>query len=188
MKNCTKCGGERMADEKHSWCRKCLADTERQRRQAKGDDIRKRDRERRDQNPLKYIWRDMIRRCSDSRRSDYVHYGARGISVSALWLGDDGFRRFVEHIGPRPSPRHSVDRINTSGNYEPGNVRWATQKEQVRNSRHIRLITVNGVTMCLTDWAAKLGAPARLVSQRIDMLGWSEREAVTTPAGVRRTA
>lgn len=82
-------------------------------------------------------WLAMQYRCySDNPNVDYLkHYGGRGIEVSDEWRGDGGFERFLSHIGPRPSDEHSVDRIDNNGNYEPGNVRWATKSQQVRNRR-----------------------------------------------------
>ena len=79
-------------------------------------------------------WANMIQRCHNPSRPKFRYYGGRGISVCAEWR--DSFAAFLAYIGPRPSPRHSVDRFpDNDGNYEPGNVRWATQKEQVANSR-----------------------------------------------------
>ncbi len=81
------------------------------------------------------IWRGILFRCFHKTSSSFLRYGARGITVSPEWLGENGFVNFRDHIGPRPSESHSVDRINNDGNYEPGNVRWATPKEQANNRR-----------------------------------------------------
>ena len=79
-------------------------------------------------------WVSMKARCSNyPNRQDYKDYYARGIRVCELW--QKSFEAFLSHIGPKPSPRHSVDRINNDGNYEPGNVRWATSSQQVANQR-----------------------------------------------------
>jgi hypothetical protein len=79
-------------------------------------------------------WRSMIKRCSAPPSwKDYHSYGGRGIRVCQEWL--DSFEAFAAHIGPRPSPRHSVDRIDNDRGYEPGNVRWATHSQQLRNTR-----------------------------------------------------
>ena len=79
------------------------------------------------------IWSGMIARCTNPSNTAFGYYGARGITVCDEWRSS--FESFLEHIGPRPSPKHSVDRINNDGNYEPGNVRWATAKEQANNKR-----------------------------------------------------
>jgi len=75
----------------------------------------------------------MKRRCYNPNDISYKYGGAQGVIVAPEWLND--FPAFLLHIGPRPSPKHSVDRVDPWGNYEPGNVRWATPTEQVRNQR-----------------------------------------------------
>lgn len=80
-------------------------------------------------------WSSMQQRCTNPARRDYPDYGGRGIRVCELWRD---FRNFLADVGPRPSPQHSLDRIDNDGNYEPGNVRWATAKEQRANRRAMR--------------------------------------------------
>jgi len=81
-------------------------------------------------------WQQMVRRCGNPAARGYKWYGARGISVYPPW--QDSPQLFIEYVeqnlGPRP-PKHSLDRINNDGNYEPGNIRWADQVTQIRNSR-----------------------------------------------------
>jgi hypothetical protein len=79
------------------------------------------------------IWNAMRQRCTNPKSQKWEHYGARGIRVCDEWL--KSFISFYEHIGPKPGPEYSLDRINNDGNYEPGNVRWATIKEQANNQR-----------------------------------------------------
>ncbi len=78
-------------------------------------------------------WRKMIVRCENKNCADYYLYGARGIKVCQEWR--ESFAEFLAHVGRKPSPKHSIDRINNNGNYEPGNVRWATARQQRRNQR-----------------------------------------------------
>ena len=77
-------------------------------------------------------WVAMRQRCSNPNIKHYSNYGGRGISICGRW---DSFAAFREDMGPRPSKKHSIDRINVDGNYEPGNCRWATPKEQRKNQR-----------------------------------------------------
>jgi hypothetical protein len=88
------------------------------------------------QNPisaLRLVWTSMHRRCEDPGVAGYKHYGGRGIGVCDRW---DDFRAFMSDMGPKPSPGHSIDRINVNGNYEPSNCRWATATEQAQNKRN----------------------------------------------------
>lgn len=83
-------------------------------------------------------WRAMIERCGNPQHKAFAYYGGRGIRVCEQWKGADGFAQFFACVGRKPSPQHSIDRINTDGNYEPGNVRWATASEQRINQRRMK--------------------------------------------------
>ena len=83
-------------------------------------------------------WTALKNRCLNPNNKDFKHYGERGIAVDEVFQGADGFLRFLAEVGPRPSPWHSIDRIDNERGYEPGNLRWSTQRQQVRNSRMVK--------------------------------------------------
>ena len=91
-------------------------------------------------NTVEYrAWCRMRARCNNPKQRDYRYYGARGIKVCERW---NDYRNFLADMGRRPSPKLSLDRIDNDGHYEPGNCRWTTQSEQVRNQRHRPYIKV----------------------------------------------
>lgn len=94
-------------------------------------------------------WAKMLERCRNPRAKHYELYGGRGITVCERWA--KSFEAFLSDIGQRPSHKHSLDRIDPNGNYEPENCRWATTTEQARNTRRTRLITVNGQATTIPD-------------------------------------
>lgn len=103
-------------------------------------------------------WTSMRSRCFNRNHHKWKNYGGRGITICDRWL--KSFESFASDMGQRPGPGYSLDRIDTNGNYEPGNCRWATAREQANNSRSNRVITWNGETLTLTEWARRLGRNA----------------------------
>lgn len=110
----------------------------------------------------------MRRRCYRVTYIGYQDYGGRGIRVCERW---DSFENFLADMGFRPSPQHSLDRIDVNGNYEPGNCRWATDFEQANNKRDNRRIEFRGETRTLKEWANTLGVSHTTLADRIDRHG-----------------
>lgn len=111
------------------------------------------------------IWCAMRERCHSPKHIEFKRYGARGIKVCERW---DSFANFLMDMGPRPSTEHSLDRHpNQNGNYEPGNVRWATNEQQARNKATNRLLTLDGQTHCVAEWAEKLSLSVNTIRMRL---------------------
>lgn len=112
---------------------------------------------------------------ADGEHGTYVE---KGIIVCDRW--NNSFENFLSDIGEAPTKKHTVDRINNKGNYEPGNCRWATRSEQNRNLDSNRIITFNGKTMCVAAWAELLGVHQNLLYNRLSA-GWSNEKTLSTP-------
>lgn len=124
-------------------------------------------------------WFSMINRCRRSETTGYERYGGRGIAVCDEWRGS--FLSFYEHVGPRPSRDYSLDRIDVNGDYSPGNVRWATRKQQQRNIRSNLVVMIHGIVKALSEWSETSGIPAYTIKNRLD-LGWEPMRAVFEPS------
>lgn len=109
-------------------------------------------------------WRQMKQRCLNKKGRFYRNYGGRGISICQQWM--NSFEAFYADMGPRPSKRHSLDRIDNDGNYEPKNCRWATKKQQSRNVRTNAKITHDGQTLTIVEWSEKTGIPYSRIRNR----------------------
>ncbi len=138
------------------------------------------------QAPEYGCWASMNDRCYNPNRPTYKYYGGKGITVCDRWRGGNGFMNFLADVGPRPSPKHSIDRYpDKSGNYEPSNVRWATPPEQNRNREGNHNLTFRGETLCLTDWATRLQMSVRGLKHRLN--NWNDLEkSLTTPVNKSR--
>lgn len=130
---------------------------------------------RRKQSRTYQTWLSMVRRCNDSRDRAFSEYGARGITVCQRWKSS--FENFLADMGERPAGT-SIDRYpNSNGNYEPGNCKWSTPSEQAVNRRSTRFLTINGETLCVTDWAKRSGQSSSQLFSRLRR-GWSPEEAI----------
>lgn len=115
-------------------------------------------------------------RCNNKNAKNYHNYGGRGIVIKF-----NNFNEFFNCIGPKPSKTHSLDRIDNNGNYEEGNIRWATSKEQARNVRHNLIATINGVTKTLIEWSEIYGIKYKSVYRRVNRYKWDTLKALTEP-------
>lgn len=119
----------------------------------------------------------MRTRCAKPSDKSYKNYGGRGIRVCDRWIRS--FQNFYSDMGSIPHGK-SLDRIDVNGNYSPENCRWATPKEQARNTTTNRIISHAGRSQCLQDWADETGISCDLIYARIK-LGWSVERTLTTP-------
>ena len=121
-------------------------------------------------------WVDIRQRCHNPNNYGYHKYGGRGIFVCERWRMS--FMNFLLDMGSCPAGK-SIERIDNNGPYEPGNCRWATPKEQACNTRRTRLITYNGITLCMKDWARHLGIAYSTFQERIAK--WPIEKALSLP-------
>ena len=126
-------------------------------------------------HPLYTVWCSMRQRCCDVNHKQYPDWGGRGIKI--LWTRYEDFYR---DMSPGYQPGLTIERINNDGNYEPGNCKWATYKEQNLNRRSNRKITFHGKTQPLSVWAWESGLKPMTLAWRINH-GWSTSRALTEP-------
>lgn len=115
------------------------------------------------------VWLSMKRRCTEPTDISWPYYGARGITVCERWKS---FPEFLADMGTPPAGL-TIERIDNNGNYEPGNCRWATRKEQARNTRRSIMVTFEGRTQSLPAWAEELGISYWKLHTRYKKLGWT---------------
>lgn len=133
------------------------------------------------QSPEYITWSQMKARCLNPKIAAFADYGGRGITVCDRWLGDDGFVNFLEDMGGKPSPKHSIDRIDNDKGYGPDNCRWVTRTEQANNKRNNIWLEHDGLRLTLPEWARRLGVSDSVIRSRIGRLGWPVSRAVTEP-------
>lgn len=123
-------------------------------------------------------WMAMKRRCENEKNSDYPYYGGRGIKVCERW---QSFDSFLTDMGERPAGM-TIDRIDTKGDYEPCNCRWATRKEQSRNKRNNVVLTFHGETKTLPEWADHLKISIKTLRSRLFESKWTVEKVLSIPA------
>lgn len=123
-------------------------------------------------------WSRMRNRCYNENHDKYECYGGRGIQVCDRWR--DSFENFLEDMGPKPTPKHTIERKNVNGNYEPSNCIWATQKIQTRNKRNTKWVVYDDRKMSLAEAIELSGSDNRLVRLRMKR-GWSLEKAINEP-------
>lgn len=127
-------------------------------------------------------WKSARERCTRKTHPAYARYGARGISVCKRW---ESFDNFLANMGPRPSPKHSLERRDNHKGYTPANCVWATQQEQNNNTRANRILTVGEFSQTMAQWARELGGSPSVVANRL-LAGWTVEAACTTPVRFKR--
>lgn len=125
----------------------------------------------------------MKERCYDPKNVRYEHYMKKGITVCDHWL--HSFENFFADMGNRPSPEHSLGRINNDKNYEPSNCAWQTREEQMNNMSNNRFETMNGETLTVAQWARKLGIPYRWLITKMDNKGMTLEKLIARYEQIR---
>ena len=121
------------------------------------------------------IWTKIRHRCRNLEHPRYADYGGRGIDMCDEWYIN--FAQFLSDMGPRPSPAHQIERLDNDSGYRKGNCEWATCRTQARNRRSTRLLTYEGRTQCLRDWATEFGMRRETLAYRLNQ-GWPMAEAL----------
>ncbi len=128
--------------------------------------------------PEYWVWKTMRRRCRNPGFASYSRYGAVGVTMCEAWFSS--FKTFYADMGPRPSDSHSIERMNGTKGYEPGNCVWATSEQQARNRKSNRWLTIGSETLCMADWCARYKIKPATVYLRVKK-GMSMLDAVTIP-------
>ena len=123
------------------------------------------------------VWCAMKERCAKPTDKSFINYGGRGIKVHPSWMD---FSNFINDMGMRPTPKHTLERVDNDGNYEPNNCKWATRGEQRRNCRRVTWVTIGNEKLCLSDWCKKAGITRHSVRMRVAR-GMTIEQAITEP-------
>lgn len=129
------------------------------------------------------IWSGIKSRCYCQTATGFQNYGGRGISMCQRWR--ESFPAFLEDVGRRPSPKHSLDRIDNNGDYEPGNCEWVSHKHQANNKRTNVRLRLGDQEKTQKQWEEHLGLGHGTLRHRLRS-GWTLSQALTTPPKARR--
>ena len=132
----------------------------------------------RKQHPLYRKWASIKERCTNPNYKFWNRYGGRGISMCEEWINDP--QAFYAFMGDKPFPDAEVDRIDNNGNYEPSNVRWATRKENCRNTSDRKEYLYDGVLRSIPEWAEEWSMTIASIRARIRR-GWTKEAILNTP-------
>ena len=128
--------------------------------------------------PEHKAWLEMKQRCHNPNNARFIYYGGRGITVCKEWM--DSFQSFFDHMGTRPTSKHSLDRIDVNGNYEPGNCRWASTTEQAANKRSTTKYVFNNKLMALSYIAEEVGIPQTTMHRLVRVKGMTVEQAIAS--------
>jgi len=128
------------------------------------------------------IWGNILQRCINPNNPHYADYGGRGITVCDDWLK---FENFYRDMGDRPSKDHTVDRIDNDGPYCKENCRWATQKQQMNNTRSNRFVEFGGESLTVAQWSVRTGIGSTTLLYRLNA-GWPVELVLTVPVNKRK--
>lgn len=123
-------------------------------------------------------WQQMRLRCTKPEHRAFPDYGGRGITVCDQWM--NSVEAFFADMGPKPSPKHELDRIDNNKGYSPENCRWVLRTVNCRNRRSNRQITYRGQTKTIAEWSDDLSIPRDTIAKRLSS-GWSAEKALSTP-------
>ncbi len=130
-------------------------------------------------------WQTMRLRCLNPKNAAFKNYGGRGIMVCDIWQND--VLAFLRDMGPKPTPKHELDRIENDGHYEPTNCRWVTRTQNDRNRRTNVFLTYQGERLTIAEWCERTGLRRDTVRKRL-VGGWATEKALSTPARYKAPA
>ncbi len=128
--------------------------------------------------PEYQAWAGMVSRTTNPHNVRFARYGGRGIKICEQWRHSP--ETFYANMGPRPSPKHTIERVNNDGDYAPDNCIWALKSAQNRNHSGNHWVTFKGERLCLMDWALRTGINFGTLRGRL-VRGWSVEMALTIP-------